>query len=469
MFRLMGDSDEVADGKAGAVMELETALAKVSLDRTSRRDPDKDYHKMPISELVTLAPAINWAGYFSALKTPKFDSLNVQWPDFIKGVNSLVGSQSLDAWKVYFTWHALSDAAPLLPKKFVDENFEFYGKTLTGVTQNRARWKRCVDYVDGQLGEALGKKYVEKNFSPESKKRVLTMVDAIEKEMQKDIQGLDWMTPATKQRAIQKLDAVKNKIGYPDKWRDYSSVKIVRGDALGNAMRASQFNVHYELDKIGTRTDPSEWGMTPSTVNAYYSPTQNNINFPAGILQPPFFDAKLDDAVNFGSIGAVIGHELTHGFDDQGRKFDPQGNRADWWTDADAKEFDKRAECFVEQYGAYTAVGDVKLNGKLTLGENTADNGGVRLAFMALMDMLDGKTQENVDGFTPQQRFFLGYAQIWCQNVRPEEARLRAATDPHSPGEYRVNGVVSNSPQFREVFGCKVGQPMVRVDPCRVW
>jgi endothelin-converting enzyme/putative endopeptidase len=284
-----------------------------------------------------------------------------------------------------------------------------------------------------------------------------------------DLQALAWMTRETRQRAIEKLHAITNKIGYPDKWRDYSGLKVVRGDALGNSLRANAFNSNHELAKIGNPVDHKEWAMTPPTVNAYFSPAQNTINFPAGILQPPFFDAKADEAVNLGGIGAVIAHELTHGFDDQGRKYDAQGNLADWWTDQDAKEFEKRAQCFVDQYSAYIAAGDVKLNGKLTLGENTADNGGLRLAFMALMETLDGKPREKIDGFTPEQRFFLNWGQVWCQNTTDEQARLRAATDPHSPGEYRVNGVVSNMPEFQKAFGCSVGQPMVRENACRVW
>jgi endothelin-converting enzyme/putative endopeptidase len=284
-----------------------------------------------------------------------------------------------------------------------------------------------------------------------------------------DIQSLDWMTPATKQQALVKLQAVTNKIGYPDKWRDYSSVKIVRGEAVGNDERATEFEVHRVLNKIGTPVDPDEWNMTPPTVNAYYSPLHNNINFPAGILQPPFFDNRMDAAVNYGAIGSVMGHELTHGFDDQGRQFDGQGNLRNWWTPEDAAEFEKRADCFIKEYSAFTPVDDVHLNGKLTLGENTADNGGVHLSFMALMKSLDGKPQPKIDGFTPQQRFFLGYAQVWCQNVRPEAARMRAQIDPHSPGRDRVNGVLGNMPEFGEAFACRAGQPMIHAPACRVW
>jgi len=469
MFRLLGESPGEASRKAQDIIELETQLAGASLDRVARRDPSKLYHKMSLRELAALSPSFSWAPYFEGRGAPRFDSLNVQVPQFVRKVESLVASQSLDQWKAYLTWRLVRTAAPLLPEPFVQENFSFYGRILTGAKELRPRWKRCVVMADGDLGEALGQKYVERAFSPASRQRMLELVAALEKALERDIRGLDWMTPATKKRALEKLRAVGNKIGYPEKWRDYGKVRIVRGDALGNAMRASDFQAAFNLAKIGKAVNPKEWYMTPPTVNAYYSPLMNNINFPAGILQPPFFDNRIDNAVNLGGIGAVIGHELTHGFDDQGRKFAADGNLRDWWTEEDAKEFDKRAQCFIDQYAAYTAVGDLKLNGKLTLGENVADNGGLRIAFMALMDTLEGKPQPKIDGFTPQQRFFLGWSQIWCQNITEEAARLRALTDPHSPGRYRVNGVVSNMPEFRDAFGCQAGQPMVRERACKVW
>jgi putative endopeptidase len=469
MFHLLGDSEAEASRRANVVLDFETGLAKSSLDRVTRRNPEKIYHKMTAKELEALNPSFSWPRYFQGVKAPSFQSLNVAEPDFFRGVEQQLQSQSLDNWRTYLTWRLLHSSAPLLPAPFVEENFNFYGKILTGAKELRPRWKRCVSMVDDELGEALGRKYVEKTFGAGSKERMLKLVDAIERALAEDLKSLDWMTPATKQRALEKLHAVTNKIGYPDKWRDYSSVRIVRGDALGNSIRASEFEVGYELAKIGKRVDPKEWFMTPPTVNAYYNPTMNNINFPAGILQPPFFDNKMDDAVNYGGIGAVIGHELTHGFDDQGRKFDGQGNLRDWWTPRDAQQFEKRAQCFVDQYSGYTAVDSVKLNGKLTLGENVADNGGLRLAYMALMDILGGKQPPKIDGFTAAQRFFLGWGQIWCQNITSEGARLRATIDPHSPGEYRVNGVVSNMPEFREAFGCREGQPMVREKACRVW
>jgi endothelin-converting enzyme/putative endopeptidase len=350
----------------------------------------------------------------------------------------------------------------------VDENFEFNGKVLTGAKQLRPRWRRCVNFTDGDLGEALGRAYVDKTFGAEGKARMLKMVYALEDSLQKDISELPWMTEATKKAALIKLKGIENKIGYPDKWRDYSALKIVHGDAVGNSLRANEFESKRQLAKIGKPVDKTEWGMTPPTVNAYYNPLENNINFPAGILQPPFFSNKIDDAVNLGGIGAVIGHELTHGFDDEGRKFDAQGNLTDWWTPVDAKAFEERAQCIVDEYNNFVVVDDVHINGKLTLGENTADNGGLRIAYMALQKMLNGKS-EKIDGYTPEQRLFVGWAQVWCDNDRPESLRLRAQTNEHAADMYRVNGVVSNMPEFQKAYGCKAGAPMVRANACRVW
>ena len=469
MLELAGESAAKAASDAQAVLRIETDLAKGSLDRVARRDPNQTYHKMSIKELAALAPSIDWPKYFSDLGTPAFTDLNVSVPDFFKTLNTVLTNTSLADLKTYLRWHLLHAEAPLLAKPFLDENFIFFGQALTGTKELEPRWKRCVEATDDDLGFALGQKYVDQTFPPAAKARVLGMVQEIEKMLGQDIQSLDWMTPATKQQALVKLQAVANKIGYPDKWRDYSSVKIVRGEAVGNDERATEFEVHRQLNRIGQPVDRGEWGMTPPTVNAYYSPLQNNINFPAGILQPPFFDNSMDAAVNYGAIGSVMGHEMTHGFDDQGRQFDDQGNLHNWWTKEDADEFEKRAECFIKEYSAFTPVDDVHLNGKLTLGENTADNGGVHLAFMALMKSLDGKPQPKIQGFTPQQRFFLGYSQVWCQNVRPEAARMRAQIDPHSDGRDRVNGVLGNMPEFRQAFACHEGQPMVHAPSCRVW
>jgi putative endopeptidase len=470
MFELLGDPPETAEMKAQAVMNIETALAAGSLDVVSRRDPAKVYHKMPRRELIaSLNPSFAWPKYLSETSTPPIETLNVAVPDFFTRLDSLIKNTSLDDWKAYLTWHLVHSQAALLPTPFVNENFNFYGKTLTGAKELRPRWKRCVSFVDGDLGEALGQKYVERTLGAEGKERTLRMVHGIEKSLAKDIAELSWMTPQTKQKAIAKLHAVTDKIGYPDKWRDYSAVKIARGDALGNSQRASQFEFRRQLAKIGKPVDRTEWGMTPPTVNAYYNPQMNTVNFPAGILQPPFFDKNMDEAVNFGAIGVVIGHELTHGFDDEGRQFDPKGNLRDWWLAQDAKEFEERAQCLVNEYSGFTAVDDLKENGKLTLGENTADNGGVRLAYMALLDDIAGKTIPQIDGFTPEQRLFLGFGQVWCENVTDEAARLSALTNPHSPGKDRVNGVVQNMPEFQKAFACRMGQPMVRRPACRVW
>jgi len=469
MLELAGEPSAQAATGAQAVLRIETELAKGSLDRVSRRDPNKVYHKMSVKDLEALAPAVDWPEYFSGLRTPRFTELNVAVPDFFKDLNGVLTDTPLADLKVYLRWHLLHAEASLLAKPFLDENFSFYGHALTGVTALEPLWKRCVEATDDDLGFALGQKYVEQTFPPEAKARVLGMVREIETMLGQDIQTLTWLTPATKRQALKKLSEVTNKIGYPDHWRDYSSVRIVRGQAVGNDERATEFEIHRQLDRIGKPVDRGEWNMTPPTVNAYYSPLQNNINFPAGILQPPFFDNKMDAAVNYGAIGSVMGHELTHGFDDQGRQFDGQGNLKDWWTTQDAAEFEKRAQCFIDEYSKFTPVDDVHLNGKLTLGENSADNGGVRLSFMALLQSLENKPRPKIDGFTPQQRFFLGYAQVWCQNVRPEAARLRAQTDPHSDGRDRVNGVLGNMPEFSQAFACSAGQPMVHEPACRIW
>ena len=469
MFELAGDSAQAAAAKAGAVMRLETKLAQASLDRVSRRDPNNVVHPTKRAALDDLTLAFDWKAYFDGLATPAFDSLNVSTPDFFRGFNEALAWQPLEDWKTYLEWHVIHASAPLLPSAFVDENFQFYGKTLTGAQELSPRWKRCVQYTDGDLGEALGQKYVEKHFPPDAKERMEQLVHAVEAALEADIRELDWMTEETKKKALRKLDSIRNKIGHPEKWRDYSALQIKPDDALGNSVRSNAFALAYDLDKIGKASDKNEWGMSPPTVNAYYHPLQNNINFPAGILQPPFFDNALDDAVNFGAIGAVIGHELTHGFDDSGRQFDYDGALRDWWTEADAKAFEERASCIEKQYGGYSPAEGVNLNGKLTLGENTADNGGLRVALMALEKSLENKRVREIDGFTPAQRLFLGWSQVWCQNITEEAARLRAATDPHSPGEFRVNGVVSNMPEFREAFSCKTGQPMAPENMCRVW
>jgi putative endopeptidase len=470
MFALLGESAERAAADAQTVMDIETALARASLDVVSRRDPAKVYHKVRTAELVyTLDPSFKWTQYLEGIDAQNIGSLNVAVPEFFKKLDALINTTELENWKAYLSWHLVRAQASMLPSAFVNERFNFYGKVLTGAKELRPRWKRCVSAADGDLGEALGRKYVEQNFGADSKERVQKMVAALERAMDRDIADLPWMTPATKKLAIVKLRAVANKIGYPDKWRDYSALKIARGDALGNSERSNAFEFHREVAKIGKPVDRLEWQMTPPTVNAYYDAQMNDINFPAGFLQPPSFDKSMDDAVNYGNIGATIGHELTHGFDDEGRQFDAKGNLRDWWTAEDAREFEKRAACLVDEYSGFTAVDDLKLNGKLTLGENAADAGGLRIAYMALLDTLGENTPPKIDGYTVEQRFFLGYGQGDCENLTDEIARLLAQTDPHSPGKYRVNGVVSNMPEFQKAFGCTAGQPMVRAKACRVW
>jgi putative endopeptidase len=471
MFQLLGDSSSAAAAKASAILTLETSLAKASLDRVSRRNPHLTRHKMPLADFEALTAAFDFKQYLADRQAPEFSSLNVAVPDFFKALNTAIESTSLDDLKSYLIWHYASNYAPLLSKPFVDLNFDFYGQYLTGAKELLPRWKRCVQLTDRNLGEALGQKYVEKAFAGQSKERTQQLVKIIETEMETDIKSLTWMSDTTKQQALAKLHGVTNKIGYPEKWRDYSSVNVVAGDLIGDTERARAFEVHRNLSKIGKPVDRSEFIMTPSTVNAYYSPPENNINFPAGILQPPFYTSTADMAVNLGGIGAVIGHELTHGFDDQGRQYDADGNLRDWWTSEDAAEFKKRVDCIANEYSNFSPVEGENINGRLTLGENGADNAGIRLAYMALLGGIENGTvdKNTLDGFTPQQRFFLGYAQIWCQNQRPESLRTTLRTNPHSPGEFRVIGVVENMPEFATAFGCSAGQPMVAANGCRVW
>jgi len=457
---------------ADTVLRIETSLAKAEMDRTSRRDPKNRDHKMQRDEAVTLASNFYLDRYFKDVNAPAFTSLNVSNPDFFKQINSVLDSESLDSLKTYVKWHLLNSSAPWLSEPYVQANFKMQ-QALTGQKEIQARWKRCANLVDRELGEAAGQRYVDVAFPPESKARMLKMVKALEKSLGEDIQNLSWMSAETKKQAAVKLAAINNKIGYPDVWRDYSSVVIKPGDLLGNVERANEFESKRQINKIDKPLDRKEWGMTPPTVNAYYSPSYNEIVFPAGILQPPFFDPKMDDGVNFGGIGLVIGHELTHGFDDQGRKFDPQGNLHDWWTKEDGEEFEKRAACVVNEYSNFIAVDDLKLNGKLTLGENTADNGGARVSLMALEHVIaddkSGNDSQPIDGYTPQQRFFLGFGRVWCEKRRPEVARMRVLVDPHSPGQWRVNGVVQNMPEFEKTWSCKAGQPMVAENACHVW
>ena len=469
---LMGDTPAQAQAHAKTIMDMETALAKASMDIVLRRDPANLNHKMSLKELQALTPHFSWDEYLKAIGgAPPTIHYLVAAPDFYKGVDQLITTASLDDWKIYLRWHLINTSSSLMSSPFADERFDFYGRKLTGQKEQRPRWRRCTQAVDRDLGEALGQAYVDKTFGADGKQRMLKLVHALEEALGNDIEQLDWMTPATKKEALTKLHKIEDKIGYPNTWRDYSSVKIVRGDALGNAYRSGAFEFPRQLAKIGKPVDRGEWQMTPPTVNAYYDPQLNTINFPAGILQPPLFDKQAEDAANFGAIGAVIGHELTHGFDDQGRKFDPNGNLRDWWTAEDNKEFEGRAKCVADEYSSFEATSGTKLNGKLTLGENTADNGGARIALMALQSTLAaaGKSAETEDGFTPEQRFFIAYGQVWCSSWTPQFLRLVAQSNPHSPPQFRVNGVVQNMPEFQKAFNCKKGQPMVSENACHVW
>jgi putative endopeptidase len=473
MFELSGDKPEVAAVEAKTVLTVETGLAQAAMDRTARRDPKARDHKMTVAEIAAAAPNFDLTLYFADNGSPKFTSLNVGNPDFFRQVNDQLTTMPLEDWKTYLRWRTINDYAPGLTKAFVEEDFLFNGKYMSGQQEMEPRWKRCVKSTDRSLGMALGKLYVDRTFGAEGKERTLKMVQAIETAMRQDVGNLTWMSDTTKKKAYEKLDAIVNNIGYPDQWRDYSTVIIKSDDYAGNVERAGAFEVQRQFKKIDKPTDRKDWSMTPPTVNAYYRPSMNDINFPAGILQPPFYGKQMDDAVNFGGVGVVIGHELTHGFDDQGRKYDAAGNLHDWWTADDAKEFEQRATCTANEYSSFVSVkddkGEVKLNGRLTLGENTADNGGLKLAYMALTSIIGNTPVKPIDGYTPQQRFFLSYGQIWCQNVTDQEARKRVLTDPHSPGRWRVNGAVQNSAAFQQAFGCKAGQPMVSENACRVW
>ena len=469
MFQLLGDSADKAAAEAKTVMDIEMSLAHGALDRVKRREPSNVYHKMTAKELAALSPGFEWDVYLMGVGAPYTQVLNVTEPDFFKQLNTTLQATSLDDWKTYLRWHVLHSSAAMLPDAFVDENFNFFSKELSGTKELAPRWKRCVRFTTGDIGEAVGKEYVAQTFGAEGKERTLKMVNALEKALASDIDGISWMGADTKKQAHVKLEAIANRIGYPDKWRDYSSLKIIRGDALGNSQRANEFDFQRQLNKIGQPVDKNDWPYPPSTVNASYNPQLNNITFPAGILQPPFYDNEADDAMNFGGIGAVIGHELTHGFDDQGSQFDAKGNLSDWWTADDKKEFNSRTQCVADQYSGYSAVDDVKLNGKLTLGENTADNGGLRIAYMALLATFAGKEPAPADGLTANQRFFLGWANVWCQNRTDAVSRMLANVDPHSPPKWRVNGTVSNMPEFREAYHCKADAPMVRENACHVW
>ncbi|MEO8724932.1 MAG: M13 family metallopeptidase [Acidobacteriaceae bacterium] len=471
VFELLGDPSDQAHQEAETVMRMETELAKSHWTRVEERDPYKLKNKMGLPELQKMAPSLDWTAYFKAANAPQFETVNISTPQFVREMNSELTSVPLADWKAYLRFHLTNSWSPYLGTPFVDENFAFYRAYLRGAKEQQPRWRKCVQWTDQQLGEALGQAYVAKAFSPALKADTVDMTERIEKAMQMRIQDLAWMSPATKQQALVKLHAIRNKVGYPDKWRDYASVNITRGNFADDVRNANNFESHRDFNKIGRPVDRNEWGMTPPTVNAYYNPQMNDINFPAGVLQPPLYDAKIDAAPNYGNTGSTIGHELTHGFDDEGRQFDAHGNLKDWWTKQDAAEFTKRADCVVDQYAQYVVVDNIHINSKLTEGEDVADLGGTVLAYMAWKDATSGKQLQDREGLTPDQRFFVGLAQWACENDRPEEQRLRAATDPHSPGRYRINGVVVNMPQFARAFACKPGSAMVKPADkvCRIW
>ena len=470
MLVLAGENQTDAAAHAGTVLAFETQLALGALDRVSRRDPQQTYHKMSRAELDTLTPGFDWTAYFGAIDAPTIASLTVSEKGFFPSAAKAFATTPLADLKIYLKWRLIGASAPWLPKALVDENFAFYGTRLTGATENKPRWKRCVDFIDGAMGEDLGRAYVADAYPPEAKTGTETMVAAIADAFESDLKSLDWMSAETKEKALVKLGQMRKKLGYPDHWRDYGPLTVVRGDMLGDAARAAGFELRRELDKIGKPVDHGEWEMSPPTVNAYYDPQMNDINLPAGILQPPFFSPRYDDAVNFGATaGGTVGHEMTHGFDDEGRQYDGHGNLTDWWTKDDAGKFNKRAQCVVDQYSGYVVIDKIHINGKLTLGENVADLGGVRLGYVALMKILAKKPVGLIGGLTPAQRYFIAYAQSWCSVTRPESIKLRAAIDPHSPAIFRVNGVVSDMPEFRAAFACKPNAPMVRTKTCRVW
>ena len=472
MFKLLGDDDSTAAAEAKTVMDIETRLAKVSMPPVDLRDPDKVYHKMPVSQFQALAPNVDWEGYFKEIGAPPVTQINVFQPDFMKEVSAAWTSVPLADWKVYLRWQFVHAEATALPKKFVDENFDFYSRKLTGTTEILPRWRRCVRATDQKLGEDLGQFYVQKAFPPEAKAKALEMVHNLIDALRADLSTLDWMSPATREQATAKLSAIKLKIGYPDKWRDYSGFKVDRGPYVENFIRGNEFEAAYELGKIGKPVDRGVWNMTPPTVNAYYNSTRNEIVFPAGILQPPFYDPNRDDAMNYGGMGSVIGHELTHGFDDQGSKFDAMGNLKNWWTPEDLKNFQARGECIVKQFDSFEVEPGLHENGKLVEGESIADFGGLTIAYAALQKTLEGKpAPAPIDGFTPDQRFFLGWAQVWASNMRPEYARMIVNTNPHPLDSYRVNAPVSNMPAFKKAFDCGADSKMVRpaAERCRIW
>ena len=472
MFKLLGDSEETSAGEAKTVMEIETALAKSSMKRVDMRNPDNVYHITAVAQLHANMPHFAWEAYFQQVHSPSVPDINVAQPDFFAEVDAELSSVPLADWKTYLRWHLIHSAAPALSDKFVQENFEFFSKTLTGTKEMLPRWRRCVEATDRQLGEALGPFYVERAFPPEARAKAQAMVQNLISALRTDISTLDWMSPETRAKATEKLNAITPKIGYPDKWRDYSKFEVKSGPYIENIRRGDAFEHERQIAKIGKPVDRTEFGMTPPTVNAYYSPSMNEIVFPAGILQPPFYDPNRDDAMNYGGIGVVIGHEMTHGFDDSGARYDGKGNKSDWWTPEDLKNFTARGDCVANQFSGYVVEPGLNENGKLVEGESIADLGGLAISLAAFHHSIERKpTPPEIDGFTADQRFFLSYATIWAGNVRDEMARMRANTDPHPLDQFRTNGPLSNMTSFSKAFGCSADSKMVRpeTDRCRIW
>ena len=470
MLELLGDAAEKSSAEADTILKLETALATASMKNTDLRDPNKTYHKLALADLKTLTPNFSWEAFFKAVGHPDLKEINVSQPEFFKALDIQLTATPLYDWKTYLRWHLVNAVAPALSEKFVAEDFEFRGKTLTGAKEIQPRWKRCVQATDRALGEALGQVYVQKYFPPEAKARALEMVRNLIAALREDLQTLPWMGPETRAQATAKLEAFAVKIGYTDRWRDYSTLRIDRRSYAENQVRSAEFEFARRLNKIGKPVDHTEWGMTPPTVNAYNDSNMNEIVFPAGILQPPFYDPTADDAVNYGGMGAVIGHEITHGFDDHGSKFDAKGNLRDWWRPDDLKNFNARATCVSEQFDGYVVDGDLHENGKLVLGESIADLGGLTIAYSAYEKSLQGKPRPpDKDGFSPEQRFFLAWAQVWGANERIEFARLMANTNAHPLPRFRSNGPLSNMAEFATAFGCKKGDAMVREQACKIW
>ncbi|MBV8516214.1 MAG: M13 family metallopeptidase [Acidobacteria bacterium] len=472
MFALAGVSAAQAQTDADRVVSLETQLAQASMARVEQRNPENIYHITPVADLQTLAPQLDLPSLFTAAGLQDLRSVNVAQPDYFREVNRLLDEAPVETWKAYLRWKVIDDAAPLLSSPFVNEDFAFRGVTLSGQKEIQPRWQRCVRAADENIGEILGQEYVKRAFTPEAKAKMNALIDNLVSALREDIPTLTWMGPETKRAALEKLDAFRRRIGYPDKWIDYTNLQIGHDSYAQNVFAANTFAVRRASGRIGKPDDPNEWGFfTPSTVNAGYNPPQNNITFPAGILQPPFYDPNADDAYNYGGIGVVIGHEMTHGFDDQGAKFDPQGNLRNWWTDADLKNFQQRAACIANTYGAFPVEANINLQGKLVTGEAIADLGGATIALRAYEKSLQGHDRQVIDGFTPEQRFFLGFAQVWAQNMAPEEARRRALTDPHAPGPARVNLTVQNMPEFADAWNCPAGAKMTRPagERCSIW